>query len=60
MSDPIEEGIKAVNAGAEAGRQQERERIINLLKSKSYCVDPQHRREFCYCQAIELIKGEQK
>ena len=46
----------------ESGREYENEKIISLLKENSKCkLDGGHDKNgFCFCEAIQLIKGEQK
>lgn len=48
--------------GLEVGKQDENYRIVNLLKENSKCkLDGGHDKTgFCFCEAIELIKEEQK
>jgi hypothetical protein len=47
-------------AGEEVGRREERSRIIGLLKDSSRCaLDKGHdTKGYCFCEAVELIKGE--
>lgn len=53
---------KAINVHFDAGIQVEQEHIIKLLKENSKCkLDGGHDKTgFCFCEAIELIKGGQK
>ena len=44
----------------EIGRQQEQARIIKLLEEHTGCGYEHRETEKCFCDAIALIKGENK
>lgn len=50
--------------GIEVGKEQERDRIIKLLEEASDCkCSPEYSIDYdnyCYCDALALIKGENK
>ena len=60
--DLAAEQNRSWNLGHDRGQQDERERIIKLLESKSECR-PESGHDWnggCYCEEIAFIKGENK
>lgn len=55
---------RGVGIGIMRGREMERERIIKLLEAASDCrCSPEYGIDYdnyCYCDALALIKGENK